>query len=175
MTTVITLTTVTIYYIMRKRGSLMESRKGGRKMSIAIPQYNIRDTKKRYSELNNIALKGLEVITYNANDKEEKVSHIKTSYLDLLLHKLSFTPSVDLDDELRMYTVSLNEIDLYGEGKTVEAAVEDLIDSILQFLAIYIEKLDLFAKAESEIKQLYLLKLLRCNGDIEKIKKAIGY
>jgi len=153
----------------------MESRKGERKMSIAIPQYNIRDTKKRYSELNNIALKGIEVITYNANDKEEKVSHIKTSYLDLLLHKLSFTPSVDLDDELRIYTVSLNEIDLYGEGKTVEAAVEDLIDSILQFLAIYIEKLDLFAKAESEIKQLYLLKLLRCNGDREKIKKAIGY
>lgn len=153
----------------------MESRKGERKMSIAIPQYNIRDTKKRYSELNNIALKGIEVITYNANNEKEKVSHIKTSYLDLLLNKLSFNPSVDLDSELRVYTVSLNEIDLYGEGKTVEAAVEDLVYSILQFLAIYIEKLDLFSKAESEIKQLYLLKLLRCNGDKEKIKKAIGY
>ena len=173
MTTIIMLTTVTINYIIRKRGTLMESRTEGQKMSTAIPQYNIRDTKKRYSELNNIALKGIEVITYNANDEKEKVSHIKTSYLDLLLNKLFFNPTVDLDDELMIYTVSLNEIDLYGEGKTVEAAVGDLIDSILQFLTIYIEKLDLFAKAESEIKRLYLLKLLRCNGDREKIKKAI--
>lgn len=153
----------------------MEFSKGERKMSITIPQYNIRDTKKRYSELNNIALKGIEVITYNANDEKEKVSHIKTSYLDLLLNKLSFTPSVNLDDELKIYTVSLDEIDLYGEGKTVEVAVEDLIDSVLQFLVIYMEKLDLFAKAESETKKLYLLKLLRCNGDRERIKKEIGY
>ena len=79
------------------------------------------------------------------------MSHIKTSYLDLLLNKLFFNPTVDLDDELIIYTVSLNEIDLYGEGKTVEAAVGDLIDSILKFLVIYIEKFDLFAKAESEI------------------------
>lgn len=153
----------------------MGSGKEERKLSIAIPQYNIRDTKKRYSELNNIALKGIEVITYNANAEKEKVSHIKTSYLDLLLNKLSFNSSVEFDDELRVYTVSLNEIDLYGEGETVEAAVEDLINSILQFLAIYVEKIDLFSKVESEIKQLFLLKLLRCNGDKESIKKAIGY
>ena len=67
------------------------------------------------------------------------------------INYIIFNPTVDLDDELRVYTVSLNEIDLYGEGKTVEAAVGDLIDSILKFLVIYIEKFDLFAKAESEI------------------------
>ena len=144
-------------------------------MSISIPQYNIRDTKKRYSELNNIALKGIEVITFNANNEEEKVSHIKTTYLDKLLDNLSFTPSVELDKELEIYTVSLNEIDLYGEAHTVEAAVDNLIDSIIQFLAIYIDKIDIFSKAESEIKQLYMLKLLRCESDREKIKKVIGY
>ncbi|KJS14653.1 MAG: hypothetical protein VR69_09770 [Peptococcaceae bacterium BRH_c4b] len=153
----------------------MEAGKGEKKMSIAIPQYNIRDTKKRYSELNNIALKGIEVITYNANNEEEKVSHIKTTHLDRLLDNLSFCPIVDLDDVLGIYTVALNEIDLYGEGNTVETAVINLIDSILQFLIIYIDKIDLFSKVESDTKQLYLLKLLRCNGDKEQIKKVIGY
>jgi len=37
------------------------------------------------------------------------------------INYIIFNPTVDLDDELRVYTVSLNEIDLYGEGKTVEA------------------------------------------------------
>ncbi|MGI6605531.1 MAG: hypothetical protein ACOX2X_00490 [Peptococcia bacterium] len=144
-------------------------------MSISIPQYNIRETKMRYSELNNIALKGIEVITYNANNETEKVSHIKTAYLDKLLNSLSFAPSEELDEELGIYTVSLNEIDLYGEGNTLEAAIEDLIDSIIQYLVIYVEKIDLFSKVESETKQLYLLKLLRCNGDRKMIKKVIGY
>jgi hypothetical protein len=153
----------------------METGKGGKRMSIAIPQFNIRDTKKRYSELNNIALKGIEVITYNANNEEEKVSHIKTSYLDKLLGNLSFNPSVELDEELGIYTVSLSEVDLYGEGKNLDVAVDDLIDSIIQFLAIYTDKIDLFTKTEPDTKQLYLLKLLRCNGDKEKIRKAIGY
>lgn len=149
--------------------------KGEKTMPAVIPQFNIRDTKKRYSELNTIALKGIEVRTYNANNEEEKVSHIKTSYLDKLLGNLSFQPTVELDEELRIYTVSLQEIDLYGEGKTIETAVEDLIDSILQFLAIYVEKIDLFSKVEPEMKQLYILKLLRCDGDREKTKKVIGY
>lgn len=153
----------------------MDSGKEEKKMSISIPQYNIRDTKKRYSELNNIALKGIEVITFNANNEEEKVSHIKTTYLDKLLDNLTFTPSIELDNELKIYTISLNEIGLYGEAHTVEEAVEDLIDSIIQFLAIYIEKIDIFSKVESEIKQLYMLKLLRCEGNREKIKKVIGY
>lgn len=153
----------------------MKSGKEERKMSILIPQYNIRDTKKRYSELNNIALKGIEVITFNANNEVEKVSHIKTSYLDKLLDNLLFIPSEDLDNELGIYTISLTEIDLYGEGKTLDEAIDNLIDSIMQYLAIYVEKIDLFSKVESEIKQLYMLKLLRCNGDRKKIKKVIGY
>lgn len=153
----------------------METGKGGKRMSIAIPQFNIRDTKKRYSELNNIALKGIEVITYNANNEEEKVSHIKTSHLDKLLGTLSFNPSVELDKEIGIYTVSLSEVDLYGEGNNLDTAVDDLIDSVIQFLAIYTDKIDLFSKVEPDTKQLYLLKLLRCNGDKDKIRKAIGY
>ena len=154
----------------------MGFKKGEYKMQpVALPRYNIRDTKRYYSELNNIALKGIEVIPYNATSANEEVSHIKTSYLKRLLDKLPFNPIVDYDDELCSHTIALNEIDLYGEGKTVEEAVEDLVNSIIEFLAIYLEKLDMFSKVEPESKQVYLLKLLRCNGDKDKLKKAIGF
>ena len=152
----------------------MESGEGVNKMSLAIPKFNIRDTKKRYSELNNIALKGLEVITYNANNENEMVSHIKTSHLDNLLSNLNFKPEVDFDEEIGLHTVSLPEIDLYGEGPTVEAAINNLLDSVLEFLSIYVEKIDLFSKVESDQKQLFLLKILRCHGDRDSIKKVIG-
>jgi hypothetical protein len=153
----------------------MDSEKGVNTMSLAIPKFNIRDTKKRYSELNNLALKGIEVITYNANNENEKVSHIKTSYLDKLLANLSFKPEIEFDQEIAIHTVSIPEVDLYGEGNTIEAAIENLIDSILEFLNIYVSKLDMFSRVESELKQLYLLKLLRCHGDRDLIKKALGF
>lgn len=147
---------------------------GVNKMSLAIPKFNIRDTKKYYSELNNIALKGLEVITFNANNENEMVSHIKTSYLDKLLSNLIFKPEIEFDKEIGIHTVSLPEIDLYGEGPTLEAAINNLLDSVLEFLHIYVEKLDLFSKVESDQKQLYLLKLLRCYGDKDLIRKESG-
>jgi hypothetical protein len=151
----------------------MDLKKEGRKM-LALPRFNIRDTKKHYSEVSNIALKGLEVISFNATMDNEEVSLIKTTLLDTILDHLNFNPSTEFDEELGIYTVALHEIDLYGEGKTVEEAVEDLVNSILDFLAIYIEKIDLFSKVEPDLKKAYLLKLLRCNGDTAKIRKAIG-
>ncbi len=153
----------------------MDINKEDGNMSVALPRYNIRDTKKYYSELNNMALKGIEVITYNSNNRDEEVSHIKTVYLDKLLDKLSFSPLIEKDEDLAVYTVALNEIDLYGEGDTKEIAIEDLITSIIEYLTIYVDKIDMFSRVESEAKQVYVLKLLRCNGDREKIRKAIGF
>ena len=142
--------------------------------TISVPKFNIRDTKRFYSDLNNLALKGIEVITYNAINEDEQVSHLKTSHLDKLLDMLTFSPVVEKDEELQVYTIGLSEIDLYGEGKILEDATEDLLNSIIDFLSIYIEKLDIFSKVESDLKQLYLLKLFRCQGDKEKIRKVIG-
>ncbi|WP_192895309.1 hypothetical protein [Pelotomaculum sp. FP] len=161
-------------YKLESEDIMMESREGVNKMSLAIPKFNIRDTKKRYSELNNIALKGIEVITFNANNENEMVSHIKTSYLDKLMSNLIFKPEIEFDEEIEIHTVSLPEIDLYGEGPTLEAAINNLLDSVLEFLTIYVDKIDMFSKVESEQKQLFLLKLLRYHGDRDSIKKVLG-
>ena len=152
----------------------MDSQKEEGSMSTAIPMFNIRDTKKRYSELNNLALKGFEVITYNSNKQDEQVSHIKTAHLNELVDRLLFSPLVEHDQELGVFTVSVNEIDLYGEGNTKEEAIQDLINSIMEYLTVYVDKIDMFSRFEPVSKQVYVLKLLRCKGDREKLRKALG-
>lgn len=148
-------------------------------MEMTIPfKYNVRDTKRYYSDLNNYALKGLEVRTYKGINKtvkeNQEVSHIKTAYLDYLLNKVSFNPNIESGEELGGYTISVNEIDMYGEGQTVEEATNNLLDSILEYIDIYIEQIDLFSKVENTEKQIYMLILIRCNKDREALRKVLG-
>ncbi|AGK96104.1 hypothetical protein [Clostridium pasteurianum] len=153
--------------------------KGGDNMEALIRRkFNIRDTKRYYSDLNSAALKGLELVTFkgiNKNAKvDEEVSHIKTLYIDYLMGFLKIDPIIELGEEVGGYTIALNEIDMYGEGDTLEEAKENLIDSILEYIDIYIDKIDLFNQVESISKQVYMLKLIRCDGDRERLKKEIG-
>ena len=106
--------------------------------------------------------------------KDEEVSHIKTYYVDFLMGFLKFNPIIESGEELGGYTISLNEIDMYGEGSTIEASKKDLINTICEYISIYVSQIDLFSKVESVEKQVYMLKLIRCDGDKDKIMKEIG-
>jgi predicted RNase H-like HicB family nuclease len=175
---VVTLTTLTTYIIIE--GENMKTIiKGGDKMEALVKRkFNIRDTKRYYSDLNSAVLNGLELVTFKGINKnvrnEEEVSHIKTEYVDYLMGFLKFIPIIELGEEVGGYTISLNEIDIYGEGDTLDEAKENLLDSILEYIDIYVDKLDLFNKVESTSKQVYMLKLIRCDGDRDRIKKEIG-
>lgn len=153
--------------------------KGGDNMEALVKRkFNIRDTKRYYSDLNSAALKGLELVTFkgiNKNVQEaEEVSHIKTPYVNYLMGFLKFNPIIESGEELGGYTIALNEIDMYGEGDTLDLAKENLIDSILEYIDIYVDKIDVFNQVESIEKQVYMLKLIRCDGDRENLKKEIG-
>ena len=63
---------------------------------------------------------------------------------------------------------------MYGEGKTREEAINDLLDSIIEFAQIYNEKIDLFSKVESVEKQVYMMKILRSQSDKNNLKKELG-
>lgn len=153
--------------------------KGENNMEILMERkLNVRDTKKHYSELNNAVLNGLEMVTFkgiNKNAKnDQEVSHIKTDYVDFLMRMLKFNPITESGEELGGYTISLNEIDMYGEGDTIEAAKEDLMNTICEYISVYVKQIDLFGKVESIDKQVYMLKLIRCDGNRDKIMKEIG-
>ena len=142
-------------------------------MKVVLDKYNIRDTKKYYCDINNAVLSGLEVITCKANTLDN-VSHIKKQFMDRLLKNMRFSITEEFDKELKGWTISVNELNLYGEGTAKEEAVEDLLNSILEFVDIYLEKVDLYSKVESVETQIYMLKVLRCRGDRDILRKELG-
>lgn len=172
------MTTVTTYNIIEGEKMKLFVKEEDNMEVLNDRKFNVRDTKKKYSLLNTAALNGLEIVTFkgiNKNaKKDEEVSHIKTDYVDYLMEFLKFNPVIESGEEIGGYTISLNEIDMYGEGETVEAAKEDLINSIIEYIDIYVNQIELFTKAESIDKQVYMLKLIRCDGDKDKIRKEIG-
>jgi len=170
------MTTVTTYIIL---GEKIFFRKGENNMEILLGRkLNIRDTKRYYSELNNTVLNGLEMVTFKGINKnsrnDEEVSHIKTPYVDFLMGFLKFNPITESGEEVGGFTISLNEIDMYGEGSTIESAKEDLMNTICEYVSIYLNQINIFGKVESISKQVYMLKLIRCDGNRDKIMKEIG-
>lgn len=142
----------------------------------AVPKFNVRDTKKYYSMINDAALKGREIRTYKANPgSANEVSHIATEVLDLVFDSLGFTPVVELDEEKKIYTASVEELNFYGEGKTREEAIEDYIETVIGFLPILAEKWDLYIQALPKSVMVHYLKLLRLEGDRDKIKRVLSF
>ncbi len=121
-----------------------------------------------------MALRGFEVSTYyrDETDSKEVVSHIKKAIFDDLLNHVTFTVDEIYDEELSGWTIAIPEIDLYGEGASREAAVEDLIYSIHQYISLYMES-DFLPKHESAAKQAAILKLMRCEND-DKLLRVLG-
>ena len=136
-------------------------------------EFSISDTKKFYCEINNRVLDGLELITCNSKSNE-KISHIKKEYLDFLLNRIKFKAHKEYDKELKTWTIVIKELNLYGEGYTESAAFDDLIDSVVEFAGLYLDKTSLFTKTESINKQVYMLKILRSIGDRALLAKELG-
>ena len=134
-------------------------------------RYNVKQTKNEYSKVNNLTLKGFEVITYEHNTKEE-VSHLKKTIVDFLLKQVRFSVDEVYDNELEGWTVSVPEIDLYGEGTTKEEAITDLVNSIHEYIALYTAT-DFLSQHESAEKQAAIIKLMRCEND-DALRKELG-
>ena len=133
--------------------------------------FNVKQTKNEYSKVNNLALRGFEVATYDHNTKEV-VSHVKKAVFDYLLRSVNFTVEETFDEELKGWTVYIPELNLYGEGDTKESAVSDLINTIDEYIALYTE-MDFLSKHESPEKQAAIMKLMRCKDD-DAMRKVLG-
>lgn len=96
----------------------------------------------------NAVLNGLEMVTFKGIHKnaknDEEVSHIKTPYVDFLMGFLKFNLITESGEELCGYNISLNEIDMYGEGSTIKSAKKNLINTVCEYVSIYINQIDLW-------------------------------
>ncbi|MCK5763322.1 MAG: hypothetical protein KAH05_04315, partial [Clostridiales bacterium] len=72
-----------------------------------------------------------------------------------------------------IYTALIEKINLYGEGKTVNEAIEDLIDSIVEWCDIYHENIDRYKKLFDDEYRTYMLKFLLISDDRNEIRKQL--
>lgn len=64
------------------------------------------------------------------------------------------------DAESVLYQLSLDTINLYGEGKTMEAAKADLVDSVKEWVDIYQKNIDRYEGLFDEEYKICMRKLM---------------
>ena len=143
--------------------------------SMALQRHNVKTTRDQYSQIHNLAAAGREVLTINTMGKGPKktVSHIEKTLLDVMFSYVPITIAKEYDDELKCWTLAIEQVDIYGEGPTEEAAAEDLVKSTLEYLALYYDNLAFFADDTAE-KKTAMAKLARCEGNPELLRTILG-
>ena len=135
---------------------------------------SVSQAKRRFLKYYKLATRGFEVVAQKKKT-EETVSIINTSTISAILDAIRFRIEVIVDKGYEYpYTISVEEVPLYGSGDTEESAVENLIDATIEFLDIYKEKNDIYSRVYSAQCKGYALKLLRCGNDRNALRKAYG-
>lgn len=70
-------------------------------------------------------------------------------------------------------TICLVDLPLYGEGRNIDEAVDDLINAVIEFIDIYQEKIEIYRIqfTDSQLKEMGLI--LECCSEREQIKSLI--
>jgi len=86
---------------------------------------------------------------------------------------MRFSINVTFDNEIGGVTVAIDELPLYGEGKTPDEALSDLVDTVVEFCKVYIEDIDCYKGSFTPLQQALMGKLLRCHGDKRHIRAEL--
>lgn len=144
--------------------------------SFALQRHNVKTTRDQYSQIHNLAAAGREVLTTNTMGKGAKktVSHIEKTVLDFLFQYAPLTVAKEYDAEMKLWTLSIEQVDIYGEGASEAAAQEDLVKSTLEYIEFYYENLDFYGGDTVE-KKAAMAKLARCEGDPATLRILLGF
>ena len=137
----------------------------------AIP---LTKAKKNISHLYKQAEAGLEVLITIKNSGLSNVSLINSDILNALFDILVVPIMETRDENLGGLTIAIPYLPIYGEGETREEAVENLIDSVIEFREVYLENLDLYKCSLSAFNRAILLKLLRCGDNRKAIRATLN-
>lgn len=89
------------------------------------------------------------------------------------MYEIVFNPIIESGEELGGYTISFREIDMYGEGVTKEEAIQNVLESIIDYINIYDEQIEIFSKVAPIEKHMYMCKLIKYKNDIEMLRKIL--
>jgi len=120
-------------------------------MDAIFKEKSISATKQEFPSVFRQAIKGFEIITVNKkSNSKETVSIISTKHLEGMIGRAyKFNPVVEADEEGLGYTVALDEVMVFGDGDTLEEAIYDLADNLLEYTILYFEKPDFYMQIEN--------------------------
>lgn len=125
------------------------------------------------------ASKGVEFLAKDMHRADAReVSIVSTSVLDSWLKGLSFSVEWEEDQSgIGGWTVYIPEIDVFGDGDTKEAAVDDLIGAAMEYAELYMAKPAFYWEAGRAAHHPYLRKILRAftTGGRNKVREILGF
>lgn len=142
-------------------------------MDAIFKEKSISSTKQEFPSVFRQALKGFEIITSNQkSNNEETVSIISTKlFEDIIGNAYKFNPVIEADEDGLGYTVALDEVMVFGDGDTLEAAFYDLTENLIEYAMLYLEKIDFYRQIENRKGHYpYLRKVAKCTNRDEVLE-----
>lgn len=142
-------------------------------MENILKEKSISATKQEFPSIFRRALEGFEIITGNKKSNTDKtVSIISTDLLEETIDAAyKFNPIIDPDTEGHGYTVALDEVMVFGDGDTVNEAVFDLIDNLIEYTSMYFEKIDFYRQIDNRKNHYpYLRRIAKCTDRDEVLE-----
>jgi hypothetical protein len=108
------------------------------------------------------------------------VSLISTELLDELCEKSATFTFEWVDqptDSNETYSLWNNETGIYGIGLTQKEAQQDFLNNIQEYVSVYFENLPYYLSPRNPNREhyWYLRRVLRCDGDTEKLNNLFGF
>jgi hypothetical protein len=149
------------------------------KRGISMPYIPVHQAKNKLTSLRREAALGREFLLADVKRKNDQpVSLVSTALLDELCESKTFSFEW-LDEpgpESKHYSLYNLETGVYGVGPTEVEAVEDLVDNILDYAVVYFNDLSFYLSPSGGRRNhyWYLRRVLRCEGDRDKLYKVLG-
>jgi signal transduction histidine kinase len=134
-------------------------------MPKVLQERSISATKQDFPSIFKMALNGQEIITGNFKSKsDDTVSILATKDFKYMLDiGFKFNPIIEKDEEGNGYTIALDEIMVFGDGDTLEEALDDLIENTLDYTRMYFERVDFYKQIPNRRRHYpYLRRIATC-------------
>lgn len=155
--------------------NMCDGHKGDIKMNVGLmgnlfekEVIGLRDLRSNISEIIGRAINSFEEIISGNAKKGGAVataSIISTALLDDILTAYKFNPVISFDEATNQHEIRLDEINVYGSGETKEAALQELIELVIDSTQDYFTDKELYMRIpEMKEKFPYFLRIKHCSS-----------
>lgn len=135
--------------------------------------YAVHETRSKIREIQANARNGLVSELLNKST-QNSIYLISEKMFESMFQALEVKNVTEFDKKLGIYTI-YNELvpQLVGEGKTIDEAVERLVDGSIQFAQDYLDHADVFSGIFNGLQQLVISLIILSEGDRNRVREVL--